>query len=445
MRNERNPSDDRPPSPGARPSGRLNARMLECDQSVRTLPAPPRRGGLKPALRTASIPPTPAAVAAAIGILAALALPAPTRAASRALVISGNENKIDLVSGAPRVVRDAPPDSISILDFSTFPPAVQHLTNVPNSVLGPPSNIAITPNGRLALVANSIRIEPTHQTNWLPEDFLHLLDLTTRPPRVVGRVAAGPQPSGISIRRDGALALVANRAGGSISVLDIDGASVRLRQTLPIAEPADSVSDVAISPDGRLVLASVQKAGYLAVLRLDGNTLTNTGHKLSACGQPYRCVITPDGALGLTAGMGAGNGLDHDALTVVDLKSEPPRTVDYVTLGAVPESIELDPGGQVLAAVLMNGSNFPPGDPKSSPHGELVLLRRGGGTFRVTERHRIGRIPEGVAFTSDGRYLVVQCHPDRELWVFAMKRGRARDTGHRVKVPGLPSGLRAAP
>ncbi len=366
-------------------------------------------------------------------------------AANRPLILSGNENKIDLVSGAARVVPFAPADSISILDFSQFPPSVAQVDNVANSVLGPPSNIAVTPDGRLALIANSIRIEPQFQTNWLPEDFVHLLDLTARPPRVVGRVTVGPQPSGISITRDGRLALVANRAGGSVSVLRIEGLSARCVQTLAIAEPADSVSDVAISPDGHLVLASAQKAGYLAVLQLDQDQLVRTGRKISTYGQPYRCVITPDGELGLTAGTGAGNGLDADALTVVDLKSNPPRAVDYVALGAAPESIELDPSGQLLAAVLMNGSNLAPGDPQGSDHGELVLLRRFGRTFRVTERHRVGRIPEGVAFTSDRKHLVVQCHPDRELWVFEVKRGRARDTGHRVRVPGFPSGLRATP
>jgi len=72
----------------------------------------------------------------------------------------------------------------------------------------------------------------------------------------------------------------------------------------------------------------------------------------------------------------------------------------------------------------------------------LVLLARNGNTFRVTEEHWTGRIPEGVAFTSDGKYLVVQCHPDREIWIFSVKRGRLKDTGHRIKVPGMPSSLR---
>ncbi len=362
-----------------------------------------------------------------------------------ALVISGNENKIDLTSGNPSVLRDTPGDSISILDFSQFPPAVQHLTNIPNSVIGPPSNIAITPDGRLALIANSIRVEPTYQTNWVPENFMHLLDLTSKPPQIIGRVTTGLQPSGISIRQDGKLALVANRGEGSISVLAIDGQRVTARQTLAVCSAADSISDVAIAPDGKLVLASVQKAGYLAVLRLDGDTLSLTGRKVSVYGQPYRCVITPDRKLGLTAGQGFGNGLDRDALSVIDLEAKPMMTIDYVLLGAVPESFEINSDGSLLAAVLMNGSNLPSTDPNYFPQGEVVLLRREGKSFRVSGRHRVGRIPEGVAFTSDGKYLVVQCHPDRELWVFSINRGRAVDTGQRVRVPGMPSSLRASP
>src|SRR5262249_27066630 len=71
--------------------------------------------------------------------------------AARQIILSGNENKIDLTHGAPRWVLTTEPDSISILDFSQFPPAVSHLAGIANSVVGPPSNIAITPDHSLAL------------------------------------------------------------------------------------------------------------------------------------------------------------------------------------------------------------------------------------------------------------------------------------------------------
>jgi DNA-binding beta-propeller fold protein YncE len=361
------------------------------------------------------------------------------------IVISGNENKVELTSGAPKVIKPGAPDSISILDFSKFPPSVEHITDVPNSVVGPPSNIAITPDGALALVANSLKVDPTNPTNWVPENFVHVIDLTAKPAKVIGKVTTGRQPSGLSLTRDGKLALVANRADGTISVLSIRGREVSPLQTINVCQPIESASDVAISPDGKLALVSAQKGSYLAVLKIGGETVTATGEKLSAYGQPYRVVITPDGELAVTAGQGYGNGMDRDAITVIDLKSKPMRTVDYIPVGTAPESIEISPDGKVLVAVVMNGSNLGPDNPNRTAHGGLVVLARRGKTFQIVEEHRIGRIPEGVAFTSDGKYLVVQCHPDRELWIFSMKHGRLNDTGQRIKVPGMPSSLRAAP
>src|SRR5213082_2217561 len=133
---------------------------------------------------------------------------------SAQLVISGNENKIDLTSGAPRVIPPVAPDSISILDFSSFPPSVRHLSDIPNSVIGPPSNIAITPDRRLALISNSLKADPQDATNWVPESFVHVLALTANPPKVIGQARTGRQPSGLSITPSGQVALVANRADG---------------------------------------------------------------------------------------------------------------------------------------------------------------------------------------------------------------------------------------
>jgi DNA-binding beta-propeller fold protein YncE len=362
---------------------------------------------------------------------------------SAQLVISGNENKIDLTTGAPKVIPPTGPDSISILDFAKFPPTVEHLSEVPNSVVGPPSNIAITKDRKLALIANSLKIDPTNSTNWIPENFVHILDLTAKPPKIIGQAATGRQPSGISIAPNGRMALVANRADGTVSVLKIVERAAFQEKTVTVCLPVESASDVAISPDGKLALVSAQKGGYLAVLKIDGENVTATGQKISAYGQPYRVVITPDGELALTAGQGFGNGLDRDAVTVIDLKTM--RAADYIAVGAVPESLEISPDGKLLAVVVMNGSNLDSSSPYHKKHGAVVLLARKGKTFSVVQELPIGRIPEGVAFTSDEKYLVLQCHPDRELWIFSVKGGRLKDTGERVRVPGMPSSLRASP
>jgi DNA-binding beta-propeller fold protein YncE len=361
------------------------------------------------------------------------------------IMLSGNENKIDLTTGGQTVIPNAAPDSLTLIDFSKFPPVTVDVMNVPNTVIGPPSNIAISPDGRLALVANSIRIDPPGGEKYVPESYVHVIDLSVRPPRVVARVTTDLQPSGVSFTPDGKLALVANRASGTISVLGIDGTNVRLAQSVKVCEPADQVCDVAVSPDGKLALASVRMGSYLALLHIENGTVTATGRKISAFGQAYRVVITPDGDLGLTAGSGFGNGSDVDAVSVIDLKAAQPRTIDYIPIGVAPESIEISPDGKLLAAVVIEGSNQPKDDPRHSQAGALVILSRKDRSFVKTQRLAVGRIPEGVAFTSDGKHLVVQCHPDRELRIFEVNGGIVTDTGQRIKVPGMPSSLRAAP
>jgi len=359
------------------------------------------------------------------------------------LVISGNENKIDLSAGSAQVIADAEPDSISILDFSQFPPSVQHIHGIRNSVIGPPSNIAITPDETLALIASSLVAAPGDPTGYAPDTLIHVLDLTQDPPAVIGEVQAGRQPSGMSITRDGRFALVANRASGTISLLGIEGKAVKLLQTADVCEPEDSLSDVAITPDGHTAVASVCEAGYLAVLELDNGRLAATERKLSTYGKPYRVAISPDGDFAITAGSGQGTP-DVDAVTVVDLKSDPIHTADYVAVPPGPESLEISPCGKLIAVVLMNGSNVPIDHPMRTEQGVLAILVRRGRTFVKTQELPVGRIPEGVAFSPDGKHIIVQCHAERRLWLFEVRGEDVRDTGERLSVPGFPSSLRAA-
>ncbi len=365
-------------------------------------------------------------------------------AASAQILISGNENKIDLDPGAATVVPDARPDSLSIIDFSSFPPKIGNIENVSNTVLGPPSNIAITPDGKLALVADSVKIDPASPTGYLPNDEIHLLDLTTSPPRLIGKVRAGEQPSGISISGDGKLALAVNRAAGTVSVLRIDGKSVSHLGEVKVAEPASSASDVAISPDGKRALVSVQKTSVLVELKIEGEKVAATGRQFGVYGQPYRVVISPDGRFAITAGAGFGSPGDLDAVSVIDLAAAPAHTIQHLTTGSSPESVEISPDGKLLAVVTMNGSNLATGDPARTQHGGLSIYRRTEDGFEPAQTLETGRIPEGVAFTGDGKYLVVQCHPERELRIYSVGNGKVEDTGERVKLPGMPSSLRAA-
>ena len=92
-------------------------------------------------------------------------------------MISGNETKIDLDSGAPLVVNAPQKDSVTLMDFSVFPPLVQHFFDISNSVIGPPSNIAITPDGRGVLIADSLHLDSDAEAGWVPASRAHVFSL----------------------------------------------------------------------------------------------------------------------------------------------------------------------------------------------------------------------------------------------------------------------------
>ena len=365
------------------------------------------------------------------------------RSAVGQIVISGNENK--LVVGPEGVVVDfdAKPDSVTVIDFTQFPPLTRDLIGISNSVYGPPSNIAITPDNRVALITSAVKLDRNAEEGYVPDNIIHILDLTASPPRVVGTATAGQQPSGMSITPDGRHALVANRAAGTISVLAISGTDVQPAQTVKVCEPEDQISDVAISPDGKRVLASVQEGHYLAVLELDDGKLTLAERKLSVCGKPYRTVITPDGTLGLTAG-GGQLGPDMNALTIVDLTVDPIRTIDYIPVGSGPESFAVHPNSNLLAVMLFNNANLAEGDPARTDHGLLKILARRGKTFKTVKTFPLGRVTQGAAFTSDGKYLVAQCHDLYQLRIYSVEGEEVRPTSVRIETPGHPSAIRAS-
>src|SRR6266851_6923698 len=76
-------------------------------------------------------------------------------AASAQIAVSGNDNKIVNLNGVVTVVRNPPPDTVSVIDLKASPPRVIAEVQAPVGVSGPPLSIAVTPDESLALVTAS--------------------------------------------------------------------------------------------------------------------------------------------------------------------------------------------------------------------------------------------------------------------------------------------------
>ena len=359
-------------------------------------------------------------------------------------MVVGIDNKVTW--GEDGKVQNLAPgkDAVTIVDIGTDPANPKIVTNLPlmNSVFGPPTNLAITPNGQLALVANSMDWA-ADGPGWKgsPDNKLYVIDLTVNPPALIDTVAVGKQPSGMAINRAGNLALVANRADNSVSVLSIQGKQVKLIDTVTIGE---QVAHVALTPDGKRALAAKFPGHKVALLEVDGQKVTYTKRDLPVGLWPYNLDITPDGKLALTADNGAAGFSDGnvDTVSVIDLEASPPRVIDKVVVGDGPEGFAISPTGRLAVAVLLRGANSARTDWFYNRNGSLAVLKIDGKKVTKVGEVEVHSLPEGAVFSPDGKWLYVGNFMDSDISVLRVDGDAVTNTGTLLKLPGTPASMR---
>src|SRR6266404_6300081 len=385
-----------------------------------------------------------AAAAALVGGLIGSAL----NPAGGQILIIGNDEKLGWDESGKKITLEPGNDTVSVIDISKPDmPQVTSTISLTNSIAGPPTNLAVSPSGEIALVANSL--EPIAQ-GWAhrldPDNKVFLIDLKASPPKVIGTINVGKQPSGLAISPKGDLALVANRADGTISVLSIRGKDVLVVDTVTVGAGADQVSAVAITPDGKRAFAVKSNANKVALLAIDGQKVTYDKRDLPAGIFPYNIAVTPDGKLALTADTGNGGSSDGsvDTVSVIDLEANPPQVIDHVTVGDSPEGLAISPKGDLAITVEARGSNMK-GAPFHHPTGTVTALKIDGKKVTNAGEINVGAFPEGGAFSPDGSFLYIGNFIDGDLSILRVDGTTLTDTGQRLKLPGHPASMRGGP
>jgi DNA-binding beta-propeller fold protein YncE len=381
----------------------------------------------------------------------AAALSVATAAQAQYLIV-GNDEKLAFKDGKP-VLSPPGKDTVSIIDISdpVNPHIVANLA-VENSVVGPPTNLAITPDNKLALVASSIDVVKDGD-NWknTPDNKLYVIDLTTSPPAVITTLQVGKQPSGLAINRAGNLALVANRADNSVSVLSISGKNVSIVGTValaPAGAAAQQPSAVAITPDGKRALVAKALANKVALLDIDGTTVTYKGYDMITGVFPYNVQVTADGRLALVNHDGNAGAADGQVSTmgVIDLTLDPPREVDQVVVGDGPEGLAISPTSGYAVTLLTSGSggSVPDNAFFRHDHAVAVLLKSDGKTVHQVGQTEVGTLAEGIAFSRDGRFLYVANWGEQDLVTYRLDGDKLVAVGTPLKLPGHPASMRGS-
>jgi DNA-binding beta-propeller fold protein YncE len=368
-----------------------------------------------------------------------------TSGGKRELMIVGNDEKVTWDEAGKLVLLPPGKDTVMVVDIGSDPLAPKIVGSLPlmNSIIGPPTNLAITPDESLALVANSVSLAQDG-AGWksVPDNKLYVIDLTQTPPRLIDTLTIGKQPSGLSINRAGNLALVANRVDNSVSVLRISGKKVELIDTVAIGEV---VSHVAFTPDGRRALAAKFPGHKVALLEVNGEKVTYNKQDVPAGLWPYNLDITPDGKLALTADNGnAGSADGHvDTVSVIDIEANPPRVIDKVVVGDAPEGLAISPTGRLAVAILLRGTNSARNAWFYNRNATVVALKIDGKKVTRGNEVEVRGLPEGVAFSNDGRYIYVGNFMDMDISILRVDGDQIVNTGKSLQLTGHPASMRA--
>ncbi|MFM9845808.1 MAG: beta-propeller fold lactonase family protein [Hyphomicrobiaceae bacterium] len=379
----------------------------------------------------------------AIGLAAGLlALPLFAFPATAQIAVSANDNKAVLVDGVNQVPIDPKPDTVTILDLSGGTPKVIAEIKAQTSVVGPPSSVAVARDESFALVTAATKVDPNDSKKTVPDNKVSIIDLKSSPPAVIAVVEAGAGAAGLAINPAGDLALVANRSEGSVSIFSIAGKALTAVGKVQLGDAKSGPSAIAFTPNGKTALVSRDGDNKISVLKVDGTKVEAENRVVHAGLRPYPLDIGSRGDVAAVANIGMGGG-DSDTLSLIDIKSNPPRVVDTISVGQTPEGLKMSPDGQYVAVTIMNGSNKPKASPFFNDNGLVRVYSVADLKLKQVAEAKVGHWCQGAAWSKDSKTLVVGCMVEQELQAFSFDGKELKSFGA-IKVGGGAAGLGTA-
>jgi DNA-binding beta-propeller fold protein YncE len=368
------------------------------------------------------------------------------------IAVSGNDGK---QMRAGDTVTAPEPDSISVLDITSK--GVKRLGSVaaPAAMIGPPAAVAVSKDGRFALVTASQRLE---NGKLVPNDTVSVVDLSVPSnPRVIQTVHAGAGAMGVSISPDGKLALVAGSDSSTITAFAIKGRTLTQTDRLQLPEKTDS-TDVIFSRDGKTAIVVSRAGSRLILLDVKGGKISDSGKAYKPGLQPYGAVATRDGKYVINTNLGGalpapgeaapqrrrGGPRRQGTISMVNLATG--DIAASVEVGPTPEHVALSADGRYAAVVVANGTASVRSDPKwDSVLGLLKIYKVGDGTLSLAAQADSGHWCQGATISKDNKTVLLQCAGEREIEVFHFDGSSlTQDKGAAIPMGARPGSIATA-
>ena len=384
------------------------------------------------------------------GLLLCLGIVASPAALCADIIVSAQDGKFVRVDGRATFPEPAPSDSLVVIDASTFPPVIKGtVEGLEHTVQGPPQAVAVTPDGKLAIVAAPTRYDYAAKKE-LFDTFVQVVDIEASPPKLIGKVDVGGHTNGLSINREGTLLLAAAH-DGTVKVLGIDGKNVKLLDQVKVGEKR--LSGISFTHDGKAAIVAQRDENGAAVLSIDGIAVKLTTEKISTGVTPYAVDVSSDGKWAVIGNTGIAGMLglvgrtvgDADVVTLVDVSKRPFRAVQQISVPSTPEGVAISPDGRWIAVSCMAGSNLTTDNVGRNKIGKLLLFEIKDGWATKANEIAGAEAAQGVVFSQDSKQVLLQMDVERAIGVFAVRDGKLVDTGERLKLAAGPVSIRSMP
>jgi len=379
-------------------------------------------------------------VRASSGLALAFAIAGASMAARAEIAVSSNDAHTVTVNGQQIAAEPVVADTLSIVDLAKYPPQVTATIDVPGSVVGPPYAVAVAPDESFSIVSSATKLDSADPKKIVPDDRVSVIDLAGGP-KVVQQVTAGAGATSVDISPNGSLVLVANRTEGTVSAFRLNNKKLEPLDKVDLGNPKAGPSGLAFVSD-RVALVSRDGDNMINVLRIDGNTITVDPRPLTTGVRPYTLAVAASGNLAAVSNMGRGDD-DIDTVSLIDVSSEPFRTVETISVGMSPEGLRFSPDGKFLAVGTQEGTTKKNGSPFQTPNGRLAMYAVDGKSLRKVAEAPVGHWSQGIAFSKNGETIIVQNMVERTLAVFRFD-GQKLTAGTPIAIGAGPAALGTA-
>jgi DNA-binding beta-propeller fold protein YncE len=369
-------------------------------------------------------------------------LPAPLDFQGRALVVVSDADMQASAYVDGRLGSVAGDDALSVVVLGRHPRELRAAAiAVSNSVAGPPVAVAVTPDGKHAIVVETFAPRPAGKPDarfgdLRPGNRIQVVDLSDLArPRIVQSVEGPVRPDAVSVNADGTLVAVAvnpNGDGTRTPLVLYPFAQGRLgppvMPNVPGWRPGERLIHAEFHPS-QPVLALVNETraelSFVRVAEADrGWTVQPWGNTVRIEKSPYMVRFTPDGRHALVNALYWGadvQGTWNEAPrgSVVSVRVEARKAADGSVLhalvsramtGVSPEGLAVSPDGMLAVTTNLERSFLPFGDARQTFFSSITLLRvdpLSGALHRIADFAYDGILPEAAAFDGSSRFLAV--------------------------------------